>query len=205
MQLQDIRTAVLYRAGVDDADNAVPSAVLNSFINAAIREITVMRDWDWHKASETINSVVDQNNYTRASDCRNTVRVIDSADNLVLRQVTPTQAEKWKDISGRPAFWYVEGGSLYLSPTPSTVRAYTHWYLKSETALTGDTDEPAIPDYAIDLVIVKAALRVATRFDNTSLLQLLEREERDMIDALADDARRAEGPPGIDIRRDWTL
>lgn len=203
MQLSDLRTAVRIRAGFDSADAMATDAILTELINASIREVTNARDWDWNKSSETINTVAGTAAYARAADCRTTVRIEDATDKELLRQTTPKNAVRYKDFTGRPAFWYVEAGQINLVPTPNTVRALTHTYLASETALSGDSDEPDIPDYAIDAVIIKAAMKLAARTDNTSLQRLLAQDHRDVMEGLANDARRAKGAPIIDTRRDW--
>ena len=210
MELQDMRTAVLYRAGMDPNDGMVPAAVLNSFINAAIRQVTIMQDWDWNWSEETINSVADQKAYNRAADARKTDMVIDDADGGILEQINKGMAHRYNPTPnyGRasiPRFWYVQGGQLILVPTPTSVRAYTHVYVGTETELSGDTDEPAVPDYAIDVILVKAAMMVTARTDNTSQQRLLADEERDLLDALDDEARRSRGSAIIKSRRDWRI
>ena len=204
MELDDIRNEVRIRAGVDGQDAMAADSILTSLVNASIREVANMRDWDWLVASETINTVVDTDAYARDALAKTTIRVEDVARGELLRIVTPRAAARYNDISGRPVFWHVEAGQLVLVPTPSEVRAIKHVYIRMETALSGDTDEPLVPDYAINLVIVKAALRVAARMDNTSQYRLLADEERDVTYALQNEVRRGKGAPTIDSRRDWT-
>jgi len=211
MELQDMRTAVLYRAGMDPLDGMVPSAVLNSFINGAIRQVTIMQDWDWNWSSETITSVVDQDAYDRAADARKTDMVHDIVDGGLLEQINPRMAHRYNPTqvySGRTSiarFWYVQNGQLYLVPTPQSIRTYNHVYVSTETILVNDTDEPGIPDYAIDIVLVKAAMMVTARTDNTSQHRLLADEERDLLDSLDDEARRSRGSSIIRSRRDWRI
>ena len=203
MQLQTLQDEVRIRAGVDGADAMATDAILTSLINAAIREVSNMRDWDWYVTSETITTVVGQIPYARNAAARKTIRVEDGVSGELLVPVTAEAAARYNDHEGYPALWFVGGGSLHLLPQPSVVRAIKHVYTTSETALSGATDEPLIPDYAIDLVIVKAALKLAARMDNTSMHRLLAKEERDVIDTLQDDARRSKPAPAIDTRRDW--
>ena len=203
MQLQAIRTEVRDRSGVDSADGMAVDAVLTRLINSALREVANMRDWDWLKAEETITTVVGQTSYARNSAARVSTLLIDDQYSEVMRLVTPRAAASYARYDGRPMVWHVQAGSLIVYPKPSTVRTLTHTYLRIEPALVDDTDVPIMPDYAIDLVIVKAGLKVAARTDNTSQHRLLSQEEKDIIESLASGARRSKGAPIIDSRRDW--
>ena len=207
MQLTDIRDAAKRRAGMDTNDGMVADTVMTEFVNGAVRQVALMMDWDWNFASETIASVADQAAYTRAADCKRTDRVVDAEDNALLEQISKRQAVRFNPGSTQtrslPRFWYVEGGSLYLVPTPTSARNYTHVYVATEPTLSLDADEPDIPDYAIDLVVIKAAIMVSARTDNTSLQMLLQQEEKDLLDSFYDEARRSRGSVVPQTRRDW--
>lgn len=206
MQLQDIRTKARQSAGIDDADAMAADTLVDSMVNQAIRQVSSLRDWDWLYSSETINSVNGTAAYTPAADWRTTVRVVDDADGGMLKRISPDASARYtRRLTLRPLFWYVEGGDLYLSPPPTTARAYTHTYIKTETTLSNDTDEPDIPDWAIDLVIIKVALKLAARMDNTSQFRLLQAEERETMKALEGEARRARGAQPVNSRRDWRM
>ena len=133
--------------------------------------------------------------------------VVDAEDNALLEQISKRQAVRFNPGSTQtrslPRFWYVEGGSLYLVPTPTSARNYTHVYVATEPTLSLDADEPDIPDYAIDLVVIKAAIMVSARTDNTSLQMLLQQEEKDLLDSFYDEARRSRGSVVPQTRRDW--
>lgn len=205
MELSDIRTEVRDRAGLDSSDAMLTDAVLTRLINASLREVSNIRDWDWLMARETISTVVGTTVYDRAADAKTSTRltVPIGEDTRLLRLVTPRAAAAYERYSGRPAVWYVQAGQIFIYPKPSKVYDLTHDYIATETALANATDEPLIPDYAIDLVIIKAAMKVTARTDNTSQHRLLADEERDVLASLTDDARRSKGAPMIDIRRDW--
>ena len=205
MQLSTLRTEVRDRAGVDSNDGMAADATVTRFINGAVRQVAAMKDWDWDWASETIATVVDQDAYTRAADCRKTDKVVDASTGKLLTPINPAVGVRYSsgDRKGPPRFWYVQGGSLYIVPSPDDVRNLTHYYVAAETALSGDTDEPNIPDWAIDLVIIKAALMLAARMDNTSEYNLLKDQEREAIRNMEDEARRSRGNASIESRRDW--
>jgi len=206
MQLTDIRDKARDSAGIDSTDAMAADAVVTSMVNQAVRQVNSLRDWDWLYASETINSVDGTSSYTPAADWRTTVRVTDDADGGKLLRISPDAAARYNQrVAVRPMFWYVEAGSLYLVPTPTSAKAYTHTYIKTETELSADSDEPAIPDWAVDLVIIKVALKLAARTDNTSQFRLLKDEERETMRSLEGEARRARGAQPINSRRDWRI
>lgn len=207
MELSDMRTAVRHRAGIDAADGMATDAVLDGFINGAIRQFAMMQDWDWNWASETINTVAGTDIYARAADARKTDIVANTTTGDTLGQVSKRQGLSYTDLgrTGPPRFWYVQGGQLHIVPIPDRTYALKHIYVATEPTLSLDTDEPDIPDWAIDIVLVKAAIMVTARTDNTSQQRLLEQEERDLLDNLDDEARRSRGSGSLDSRRDWRI
>lgn len=207
MQLSDMRTAVRERAGLDSNDAMVPDTVVTGFINGALRQVAMMQDWDWNWSSETINTVVGTDTYARAADARKTDVVSNTTTGDVLRQVSKRLGLDYTDLgrTGPPRYWYVQGGQLVIVPIPDQVYALKHVYVATEPTLVNDTDEPDLPDWAIDIVLVKAAIMVTARTDNTSQQRLLEQEERDILDSLDDEAKRSRGSVAIDRRTDWRL
>lgn len=204
MQLSTIRSEVRTAAGFDASDAHASDTSLNSLINRALRTINGMRDWDWRKATETINTVVNQETYAVDARAIRTVRVEDVERGDLLLMITPEGAARYNDFSGRPAYWYIEAGQLHLVPNPSEVRAIEHTYLRNELTLSGDTDVPLIPDDAIDMVILHAAVSLLARTDDTSQMRLLQAELDKAIDTQERNARRAKGSPIVRSRRDWS-
>ena len=204
MQLTAIRDEVRNRAGMDSADAMLSDTVLNDFINAALREVNNMRDWDWSVINFDITTIVGTAAYARPVAARNTIRIVDEDEGYLLMPITADAATRYAGVTGRPRFYYVEAGAIYFVPTPNSVRTYNHYYYNSETTLSNDTDEPTIPDYAIDLVVIKAALMATARMDNTSQHMLLRQAEKNLSESLQDDARRSKGSPVINTRRDWS-
>lgn len=210
MQLTDIRTAVRYRVGIDDQDAMVTDGVLNSFINASLREVANIRDWSWYEDKKEIGVAASTDNLgtnpfgpTYKARGIKQVRVRD--DYRVLRQVSPNYGQKYRDYEGDPLYWYIEDNMVFVVPVVKELTYFDVVFMVPETELASASDEPLIPDHAIDLVIIKSALKVAARLDNTSQMQLLEREERDVLEALADDARRSKGPILLERRTDWSM
>lgn len=205
MQLSDIRTQVLYRYGLASGGNQAPSAALNALINAAIRKLTLDRDWDWNTITETIATVAGTEAYSRSSGARKSMRVIDTEYGRPLKMITGTAAARYRNLSGIPAFWWIEGGEMHFAPTPNSVRSYEHVYQGAEPTLVADGDEPTLPDWSIDIIIAMACLSLARRLGDGDKVLQFSAEVADWQDALADDARSATPTPTRNTRRDWTV
>lgn len=205
MQLSDLRSEVRYRAGVDPYDAMAADAVVTAFINSALRRVANMRDWDWYVERDNLTTVAGTQTYGVPATARNMIRIEGSTDPGLLKLVTPGFAARFSGQTGYPKYWFVQGGSIYLVPTPAKAGlVYTMWYSQQENTLAADSDTPLLPDYAIDLVVIKAALMLAARTDNASQHRLLKDEEREAEASLVDDARRSKGSPTINSRRDWS-
>lgn len=203
MQLSDIRNEVRFRAGVDANDGLATDTVTNSFINAALREVYSMTDWDFLVATETISTVVGTIEYTPAATWKTTIRLEDAEIGFSLQEVVPAQGARYLNENGRSSMYYIEGGQIHLLPNPAQVRDITHVYYQAPAALALDTDTPVIPDWGIDAVICSAAVKLAARADNTSQHRLLMQEKKEYQKYLKDEARRSKGVPAIHTRRDY--
>lgn len=204
MQLSELRRAVRDHYGIASNEGQAQNDVLNRLINASIREFTLERDWDWNTKIETVATVVDQEEYSRAADARKTMRIVDTEFGRILQHVSANYGARYRNFSSIPVFWWIEGGVLHFAPTPSDVRNYEHVYQKTETALSGDTDEPTIPDWAIDQVIALACLKLARRLGDANKQVEFAQEVEYTRQALADDVSGAQPNPRRATRRDWT-
>lgn len=204
MQLSDIRNEVRVRAGFDDGDPFASNSVLNILINASLRSINGKADWDWRKATETINTVAGQTSYAVNSRAVSSVRVEDTSVRNELTMINPDAATEYKRLEGRPHYWYIEAGQLNVVPTPQDVRALEHTYLRSEETLVNDSDAPLIPDDMIDLVILRTAVSLLSRSDDQSQRGALYAEYRTLLDDVMRNVRRAKGSPKSRSRRDWS-
>ncbi len=205
LQLSSLRQLVRNKAGIDSSDANVSDTVVTEFVNSAARQVYSMKDWDWLFGSETITTVNGTPSYTPAADWRKSDRIVDTEEQTVLLAITPHAAERFVDYIGIPRFWYVEAGQIHFVPTPTSVRTYKHVYIKAHTVLALDTDETMMPDDYIDLLIIKAAIMIAARMNNTSKHRLLMSEQRDMITALQDEASRSRATRITATRRDWQV
>lgn len=203
MQLSDIRSRVRERLDIDANDNSITDAVLTELINAAIRKVNLLQDWPWLVTVDTTltATVAGTRVYTPASDWRKTQYIMVDSDQQ-LRPMQPQAIERHADADGFPRFYAVRGGSLILAPEPDAVYSITHVYIKNETALSANGDEPAAPDWAIDMYIEYAAVLVARRLRDQGLTRLVEEEFGATYRSMLDEVRRTRQHPTPQHRLD---
>lgn len=204
MQLSDIRTAVRAVYGIAANEGNASDTALNELINAALREVTLQYEWHWNEATETITTVAGTASYSRNAACRKTIRVVDTVNGRQLLQASPKWVTRWRNVDGTPVYWWIEDESLYFAPKPAEAKGYLHVYQATETALSLDTDEPSLPDWATDLLIARAVVKLAQRLGDTTKMRMAQMEEEKAQDRMVDDVRGVDGPPRRQGRRDWT-
>lgn len=203
--LANLREQVRHWTGLNANDTKATDAILDTLINSAIRTMSVEQNWDWHKAEETIAVTAGDGEYARHATCRSSERLIDVTNgiNRPLKLVSPTNLERYRGYTGTPAWWAVERNMLLIAPIPTTSMTLRHVYLAADVIMTDSSWTLSTPDWAVDLVVIRAATAVATRLDNTSLQRLLKDKERTIMASLENDAARSRPPLVIERRRDW--
>ncbi len=201
--LTDIRTEVRKRLGMSTTDTAVTDAILTDLVNAANRKLSIIHDWPWLVTTDaTLTATVSGTRlYTPASNWRKTLFVITNDDQqLKLKQ--PQDIWRFKEQDGPPTSYAIQGGTMILAPTPDAVYTITHVYVKHVTALSGDTDEPDVPMWAIDLVVEGTAILAAKRMRDDDLAKEVEREYMKTLTTLQDEVRRTRQLPVPQHRTD---
>lgn len=207
MQLSDIRDEVRLRCGIAATDGLATDEDLTTIVNSALRYVSALRDWPWLVATESFSTVVGQTEYTPSdSDWRTTIRLEIPEHDFPLTHRTPRQVAKFLNHEGPyPVIYYVERGKIILAPKPTQVVTVKHVYLINETPLDSDSDEPLCPDYAIDLVIIKAAKTLAPRIRDNTLMRQLQGEWEEAVGSLLDEVNRSRGSVIPSHRTDWTV
>lgn len=212
MQLQDIRTRVRERLGMSTNDTAVTNAILTQLINASIRKIDLMHDWPWLVATDATftTTVAAQASYSQASsevasNWRKTLFII-SGDNYQLIYKQEKDLARFAQISGHPSFYTIEGDTIIISPKPDEAYTIRHVYIKTQTALSADTDEPSTHDWAMDAVIENVAMLTAARLRDKDLYRMMQDQWSDTLVSLRDELRRTRQMPKAQHRSDisWT-
>lgn len=202
-QLTAIHTEILETAGLASDDARFPSATLTRIVNRALRSLSAEHDWPWLDATETINTVAGTTSYSPAALWQKTKRL--TYDNRDLVQFQASDAAQYANDTGEPQGFYIESDLIYFVPVPDGAYAVTHSYSSMETALSGDTDTPALPDRYIDWLVFRACIIVATRIRDGELYSMSEREVKAWARRAADEQRRSTRTQMIQARNDWTI
>jgi hypothetical protein len=202
-QLQTIRTEILETAGLASDDARFPSATLTRIVNRALRNLSAERDWPWNQAVETLTTVANTQGYTPDASWQKTLRL--RYENRDLKQYQARDAAQFNDDTGAPVAYFVERDTIFLLPTPDGVYSVEHVYSAVETALSGDTDTPALPDRYIDWLVSMALIQVATIIRDTDLYSLSDRERRRWSQIAADEQRRTTSSMKVQARSDWRI
>lgn len=199
MQLSDIRDEVRRRVGLSSTDTMAADADMTKLINAAYRQISLEKDWDWLTANETISVTAGDDEYAVAADWRTTLYVGRQIDASYPDGSVPLIRSQRRDIreqsirEGVPEYWMIESGVLRVAPVPAQAETLLHTYVKQITALSADGDAPFIPDDYVDYLIVRAAKLLATRLGDRDMAALLRSEEAELSESIADETYRARG------------
>lgn len=206
MQLSQIRTRVRQRAGVSTGDSAVTDSVLTDLINDANRKISLLFDWSWlvDVDGDWTSLTAGQRAYpiTVPEDEWRKTLILIANGNQQLRPVQPQTVHRYANITGSPRFYAVQGTTIYIAPTPDIAYDVFHVYVKEVATLVNDTDVPEIEDWAVDLLIDKAAILVARRLRDSKLRVELESEFAQTLDSMKDEVRRTRQLPKPQHRSD---
>lgn len=166
-QLTAIRTSVRYRLGVPSSDSFFTDAVVTELINEALDWYSVQGDWRWLEKLDAQAYTGSDNVEDLPADYSATVLVTNTSGE-------PLMEKPWAEFaylsdgteSANPRVYSVWSGAVYLYPTPSGSLTINHYYRAAETALSGDTDTPLIPDQWLGCVYEYAAGLGAQRQGN---------------------------------------
>lgn len=203
MQLQDIRTEVLETAGLASDDARFPSATLNRIINRALRQIGSEADWPWNEVTSSFGTIANQQQNNPPANWARTIRL--AYENRDLTQFQSRDTIWLINDTGSPVGYYIEHDQIHMVPVPDGVYTITHVYHAYETALSGDTDEPNLPDRYIDWLIFTALVQVAARIRDSELYAIADRERRQWSKRAHDEVLRSTATLFPKSRNDWWL
>lgn len=78
----------------------------------------------------------------------------------------PDKTDTTRYPASSPQYWYHDGATIRLFPTPNTGYALTLRYYKIPTELTADADVPTIPSQHGELLVSGASYRILQVKDN---------------------------------------
>lgn len=168
MNFAALRQAVYDRLGVDPSnDTLMSSDKVGRFVNLALHEIEAQHPWSWLQKSETLTTAAGTETVTPAADWRFTTELRNNQGRNLERYSMTDLNDRWMPLGnnttqGPPIEWAVWQSTIYLRPIPDGVYTLTHYYLRSEVDLAGDTDTPLIPD-ALSGAVIEYASYLAFR------------------------------------------
>lgn len=155
--LTNMRTSVRQRLGVPSTDSFYTDTILTGLINEALNWYAGQWDWPWLEKSETISCADADSDYSLASDYQSTIAVIDSTGTPLVEKPFDELLFMTDAKSANPHFYTVYNATLHVRPVPNGSFNLTHYYRAAETALSGDSDTPAMPDQWLGAVYEYAA------------------------------------------------
>lgn len=145
MQLSTLRSALRTRLGVPTSDALFTDSVCTELINAALHAIETKHDWAWLEDVETIATVNGDDTYASADSAwmRTVSLTISGRQPLERKPIVALDA--LLGTTGDPRFYGIFGEEIIVRPVPTSALNMTHRYIKAETDLAGDADEPLMP------------------------------------------------------------
>lgn len=199
MQLSEIREQVRVRMGIPNADQAITDTVLNLLINASLRRCSAKFDWPWLESTATFTSVADDPVIPEPADGIRKMRWVREST----RSIVYTNYRNYPDFvgyTGRPTRYTEDGGQFVLLPTPDGAYDYEYGYVAdNDSVLALDTDEPLMPDNAIDMLVSDVCILVSRRIRDREMEKVYYSEHLNTVRNLIDDI--VETYEGITPRR----
>lgn len=166
MNLGEIRDEVV-AAGFRDYEG---NGLVDSWINRALREIENQQPWPWRIKVTTATAP-----YSNLTDLQQVYKVtcggstVDYEDYRNVVDRDPALEE-----TGDPIYWYMRG--FTFNTWPATTRQLQIVYLCTPEQLSGDSDEPEMPEAYHDLIVTGARIR-AFRHTQSFEAAAIERQE----------------------------
>lgn len=156
--LTALDTRLILRVGTHSTDTRLTETVRWSTINDALQDLCLERDWPWMNAVETITTAAADNDYDVPAAYLRTRSIVDTINHRELTQVSPAEIDLVTG-TGAPQFYWVDGDSIILSPTPSGVFTLKHRYIRTESALASGGSAPLVP-----LVFTRGIVELAAKY-----------------------------------------
>ena len=195
MNLGQMRTALDQLTGL-----GMDTSAQDAWINAAIQQISTEREWPWLDGTDSFSTVADTAEYALPSDWAGT-RSVTSSYGATYPPVPIRTGDDWDDWRDDYDYGFaIEGTNLVLYPTPTSVFTIKHRYIKTETALSSDSDTPELPtEFHWAIIHLAAALtydRLGQMPQAAAQRALYDNYYRNMLARLS----RARGPRRVRVR-----
>ena len=193
-----LRAAVRSALGADATDPFFKNAVVDDKINEAVQFIATDRDWPWLEATTTITTVSGTAGYSLPTDWARTQTVAVNG-----RQARPMSIEDYRQAESTdgltPYRYCIYASQILLHPTPGEVFTVRHDYIKTEPSLSGDNDEPLIPDRFSYAVVARACGQLSNR-GNDGRIPTFARDYDMWRLRMLDELNKHRGPSRVRVR-----
>lgn len=200
MTLTEMRTAVRTRLGNPSTDGFFSDANLTDIVNEGLQVISTDHDWPWLFATATFSTAASDADYAMpATWLRTRGLIIDGYDPLTLLS-TPEIRAMETATTGQPEYFTIDDDQILLRPVPDGVYSVIHDYVRSETALSGDSDTPLMP-LQFHYSIVASAVHLAhLRQGDMSRAGAAAADRDGWLQRMRSFKKRAAGPRRVVVR-----
>ena len=144
----------------------VTDAIVTEWINQGFRTLQSMFDWSWMQDTEQVTSTAGSGSVALTKNWKRLTRVKEDGASFVLTWTPydellhrfPNDARK-----GRPSWWSMSGGKLWLGPVPDSARTYDIAGYAYQSDLSAGTDTPPFDAQQHHLLVDFAAARLWER------------------------------------------
>lgn len=171
----DMQDEVFARGFQFHDDGGAGLARVKRWINESRGQLNGEARWEYLRGSASITaggSIADLGTVEN-------VRLPDSNDRPLTEIDSSSLFSMVSDDVAEPLYWYREGDVVNVWPVPSTLPALTVRYLKVESDLVADGDEPLVPDRyrpaIIELAVAKAYRDISAYADAAACRQEYDR------------------------------
>jgi len=161
-----------------------------SAINDAQNDFATSRSWGFLRTSGNVTTTADTqtvalpSNYGKPYNDRGALRITSpaasSGDKVQLMPYEQWLSSYWEDgtDTGEPTYAYIQGSSLYLSPTPDAVYIIAMQYYKIPTVIADSSTDITIPTEYLE--VLKKMVYRRLQDDGYSSVQELQISDTDI-------------------------
>lgn len=204
MDRTEIAPLVRERLGLPADDNRVNNTSVYIAINTALRRLAKDFDWGWLITSETFTLSSGESSQEVPEDWLRTLWITAPDHGFEIRNTQRRAMLKWAPVRGFPRYFSTEGRVITFAPTTNRDLEIEHQYVREEVQLEDDTDEPLCPDSYIDIIVLYAAIVIATKLRDAVILGALKQELEDWKNR-DKEMSRARPNLSIRVRNPWRL
>jgi len=204
-QLTDIRDLVREATRFDSSDASLTDSNLTSLINRGLKAIATEHDWPWLYAETTISAVVGTRDYNFPTGATQISFVSFEDDGpFVVKQLKELQRYNDTTITGQPYMFAPVGvTSIRIAPYPDQAYTLDVGYYQDESVLSGDTNEPLLPDAYDEMLVAYVVKLVGMRIGNVEMSRSGASEYREWVSRTRDNVKVTSVLPRPTARRDW--